>query len=89
MPHDHNHLNYATWECNYDVVFTPKYAIRCCLGKSGGTWALYSTSWPDDGSNSAPTSSVLAGCREAQEVHTRRSIVCLGNNLQNGSRSVR
>ena len=23
MSHDHNHLNRATWECKYHVVFTP------------------------------------------------------------------
>ena len=25
MSQDHNHLNHATWECKYHVVFTPKY----------------------------------------------------------------
>ena len=25
MSQDHNHLNHATWECMYHVVFTPKY----------------------------------------------------------------
>ena len=24
MSEDHNHLNHATWECKYHVVFTPK-----------------------------------------------------------------
>jgi hypothetical protein len=24
MSQDHNHLNHATWECKYHVVFTPK-----------------------------------------------------------------
>ena len=27
MSPDHNHLNHATWECKYHVVFTPKYRI--------------------------------------------------------------
>ena len=25
MSQDQNHLNHATWECKYHVVFTPKY----------------------------------------------------------------
>jgi putative transposase len=25
MSQDHNHLNHATWERKYHVVFTPKY----------------------------------------------------------------
>ena len=25
MSQDHNHLNHATWECKYHVVFTPSY----------------------------------------------------------------
>jgi putative transposase len=25
MSQDRNHLNHATWECKYHVVFTPKY----------------------------------------------------------------
>jgi hypothetical protein len=33
MSQDHNHLNHATWECKYHVVFR-----RRCLVKSGGTW---------------------------------------------------
>jgi putative transposase len=24
-----NHLNHATWECEYHVVFTPKYRKSC------------------------------------------------------------
>ena len=44
MSQDHNHLNHATWECKYHVVFTPKYRKKPLLGKSGGTWALYSAS---------------------------------------------
>ena len=47
MSQDHNHLNHATWECKYHVVLTPKYRKKICLGGSGGTWALYSASWPD------------------------------------------
>jgi hypothetical protein len=25
MSQDRNHLNHATWECKYHIVFTPKY----------------------------------------------------------------
>ena len=25
MEAEYNHLNHATWECKYHVVFTPKY----------------------------------------------------------------
>ena len=46
MSKDHNHLNHATWECKYHVVFTPKYRKKLLLGKSGGTSALYFTSLP-------------------------------------------
>ena len=41
-----NHLNHATWECKYHVVFTPKYRKKMLCGKSGGTWVVYSTSLP-------------------------------------------
>ena len=34
MEAEYNHLNHATWECKYHVVFTPKYARKsCCSGK--------------------------------------------------------
>ena len=46
MSQDHNHLNHATWECKYHVVFTPKYRKKLRSGKSGGDWALYFTSLP-------------------------------------------
>jgi REP element-mobilizing transposase RayT len=47
MSQDHNHLNHATWECKYHVVFTPKYRKKVLFGhRSGGTWALYFTSLP-------------------------------------------
>ena len=46
MSQGHNHLNHATWECKYHVVFTPKYRKKLLFGKSGGTWALYFTSLP-------------------------------------------
>jgi hypothetical protein len=32
MSHDHNHLNHATWECKYHVVFTPKYRKKVLSG---------------------------------------------------------
>jgi REP element-mobilizing transposase RayT len=44
MSQDRNHLNHATCECKYHVVFTPKYRRNCCLDRSGGTRALYFTS---------------------------------------------
>ena len=30
---DHNHLNHATWECKYHVVFTPKYRKKLLFGQ--------------------------------------------------------
>ena len=33
MSQDHNHLNQATWECKYHVVFTPKYRKKALFGQ--------------------------------------------------------
>ena len=33
MSQDHNHLNHATWECKYHVVFTPKYRKEALFGQ--------------------------------------------------------
>jgi REP element-mobilizing transposase RayT len=33
MEVEFNHLNHATWECKYHVVFTPKYRKKLLLGK--------------------------------------------------------
>ena len=33
MSQDHNHLNHATWECKYHVVFTPKYRKKVLFGR--------------------------------------------------------
>jgi putative transposase len=33
MEADYNHLNHATWECKYRVVFTPKYRKKLLFGK--------------------------------------------------------
>ena len=33
MEAEHNHLNHATWECKYHVVFTPKYRKKVLFGK--------------------------------------------------------
>ena len=33
MSQDHNHLNHATWECKYHVVFTPKYRKKLLFGQ--------------------------------------------------------
>ena len=33
MSQDHNHLNHATWECQYRVVFTPKYRKKVLFGQ--------------------------------------------------------
>ena len=46
MSQDRNHLSHATWECKYHVDSRRSTARSCCLGKSGGTWALYFTSLP-------------------------------------------
>ena len=33
MSQDHNHLNHATRECKYHVVFTPKYRKKVLFGQ--------------------------------------------------------
>ena len=33
MSQDHNHLNHATWECKYHVVFSPKYRKKLLFGQ--------------------------------------------------------
>ena len=33
MSQDRNHLNHATWECKYHVVFTPKYRKKVLFGQ--------------------------------------------------------
>ena len=33
MEAEFNHLNHATWECKYHVVFTPKYRKKLLFGK--------------------------------------------------------
>ena len=33
MEAEFNHLNHATWECKYHVVFTPKYRKKMLFGK--------------------------------------------------------
>ena len=33
MSQDRNHLNDATWECKYHVVFTPKYRKKLLFGQ--------------------------------------------------------
>jgi putative transposase len=33
MSQDRNHLNHATWECKYHVVFTPKYRKKLLFGQ--------------------------------------------------------
>ena len=33
MEAEFNHLNHATWECKYHVVFTPKYRKKVLFGK--------------------------------------------------------
>jgi Transposase IS200 like len=33
MSQDHSHLNHATWECKYHVVFTPKYRKKALFGQ--------------------------------------------------------
>ena len=34
MEVEFNHLNHATWECKYHVVFTPKYRKKLLFGKT-------------------------------------------------------
>jgi len=33
MSQNQNHLNHATWECKYHVVFTPKYRKKLLFGQ--------------------------------------------------------
>jgi putative transposase len=33
MSPSQNHLNHATWECKYHVVFTPKYRKKLLFGQ--------------------------------------------------------
>jgi putative transposase len=33
MSQSHNHVNHATWECKYHVVFTPKYRKKVLFGQ--------------------------------------------------------
>src|SRR5215471_17185417 len=33
MSQSQNHLNHATWECKYHVVFTPKYRKKVLFGQ--------------------------------------------------------
>ena len=33
MEAEYNHLNHATWECKYHVVFTPKHRKKLLFGK--------------------------------------------------------
>ena len=33
MEAEYNHLNHATWDCKYHVVFTPKYRKKLLFGK--------------------------------------------------------
>jgi putative transposase len=42
MSQDHNHLNHATWECDYYVSSRRSAARRGYWGKTGGTWTLNS-----------------------------------------------
>ena len=39
MEAEFNHLNHATWECKYHVVFTPKYRKKLLFGKIKRLWA--------------------------------------------------
>ena len=50
MPQDHNHLNHATWECKYHVVFTPypkkllfgpKYSVAEVIGYLKGKSSIW------------------------------------------------
>ena len=33
MEAEYNHLNHATWECKYHIVFTPRYRKKLLFGK--------------------------------------------------------
>ena len=47
MEAEFNHLNHATWECKYHVVFTPSTARSCFSARSNGIWAKCFTIWRD------------------------------------------
>ena len=41
-----HHLNHATWDCKYHLVFIPKYRKKAVFGKIKKTSAPCSTTWP-------------------------------------------
>ena len=47
MSQDHNHLNHATWECKYHVVFTPKYRKKALFGQIKRTSDARPRAYPD------------------------------------------
>ena len=48
MSQSHNHLNHATWECKYHVVFTPKVAADGEAKLEFAGWWPYSKACPPD-----------------------------------------
>ena len=42
MEAEFNHLNHATWECKYHVVFTPKYPTSETKNWPIGNWSSLS-----------------------------------------------
>jgi hypothetical protein len=38
MEAEFSHLNHATWECKYHVVFTPKWRKKVLFGKIKRLW---------------------------------------------------
>ena len=47
MEAEFNHLNHATWECKYHVVFTPKYRTKLLFGKIKRHLVKCFTIWRD------------------------------------------
>lgn len=47
MEAESNHLNHATWECKYHVVFTPKYRKKLLFGKIKRHLGQVFTIWRD------------------------------------------
>src|ERR1700692_624381 len=49
MEAEFNHLNHATWECKYHVVFTPKYRKKLLFGKKTASGPSVSRSGATEG----------------------------------------
>ena len=70
MEAEFNHLNHATWECKYHVVFTPKYRKKLAFRQNKpALWAKCFTIWRDGRS-----ARIEEGHLMPDHVHMLRSI---------------